>query len=249
MINFVKKGSGKKTIVFLHGWGGSWQSWAPIINKLESKYTIYALDLPGFGLSNLPKPYSLSDYTLELFNFINSKKISNITLVGHSFGGQIAAKFAITYPDKISKLVLVDAALIRNNSLMMKLNISIAKSGKKIIKKIASSLYPNFRKYYYKIRNISMEASDYIKASNDPNLAITLSNIMREDLTNKMSTIKTPTLIFWGEKDHPDYTPLRHALIINKLITNSKLVVAPNASHFSYLDDQELFCKTLEEFI
>lgn len=246
-MNFVKQGSGKKILVFLHGWGGSWQSWAPIIEKLKKDFTIYAIDLPGFGLSNLPKPYTLSDYTFELYNFINSNKLREITLIGHSFGGQVAIKFALDYPKKISKLVLVDAAVIRNNSLKMRTNIQIAKLGKFFVKN--TPLYKIVRKYYYLARGLKEDDSDYLKASNNPTLQKTLANIMREDLSGDLEKIKVPTLIFWGEQDHPDYTPFNHALIIKEKIKNSELVSVQNGGHFSYLDDQILFWKSIKEFV
>ncbi len=249
-MNYYKTGTGKKTLVFLHGWGGSWQSWAPIMNKLKSDFTVYAVDLPGFGLTFLPKPYHLDDYTLELADFLKSKKLDKPVLVGHSFGGQIVAKFALKYPEKLSKLVLVDAAVIRNNSKQMERYIKFAKFGKKIVKNSPlAPFYKQIRVFYYRMRRIEVEDSDYLKADNNPLLQQTLSNIMREDLTAELEQIKTPTLLFWGEKDHPDYTPIDYAYQIKQLIKDSELVIVPGGSHFSYLDDQELFCKALAEFV
>lgn len=211
---------------------------------------MYVFDLPGFGLSHLPKPYHLDDYVAELINFLKAKKIVTPVLVGHSFGGQIAAKFALTHPENLSKLVLVDAAVIRNNSKQMAHNIRFAKFGKKIVKNSpVAPFYKQIRNSYYHVRGIEIEESDYIKAGDNPLLQETLSNIMREDLTTELERITTPTLLFWGEKDHPDYTPIDYAYQIKQLIKNSELVIVPEGSHFSYLDDQELFCKALTEFV
>ena len=190
-------------MVFLHGWGGSWQSWAPIVERLKKNFTVYALDLPGFGLSALPKPFSLDDYVAELVKFFEKQKIKKPVLIGHSFGGQIAAKF-----------------------------------GKKVVG-------PSFRSFYYKIRGWGN--SDYLKAASSPFLQETAGKIFREDLSVELSRITLPTLIFWGEKDID--TPLNDGRESQAKIANAKLVVVPGAGHFSYLDDQELFCKEMIKFI
>lgn len=239
VINFVKRGKGKKTIVFLHGWGGSWQSWAPIIERLESKFTIYALDLPGFGLSPLSRPYNLTDYVTDITNFFQKNNIVRPILIGHSFGGQIAAEFAIEKSGLLLNLVLVDAAVFRRNDLIIKLNILIAKSGQIFHK----NLYPILRKWYYRLRRI--ENSDYFKLIDNPNLQSTASNIFRQDLTEDLVKIKTSTLIFWGENDPPELTPVDQAKKIHQKIVGSKLVIIPNVGHFSYLDAQEKFCEEL----
>ncbi len=234
----------------LHGWGGSWQSWGPIIERLKGKFTIYTLDLPGFGLSPLPRPYGLIDYVADLALFFQREGITKPILVGHSFGGQIAAKMAIENGQLLSGLGLVDAAAVRDNSGTMKANIAVAQVGKKLIKlSPLASFYDQLRRTYYSIRGIGITNSDYVKAGSKPFLAETLAKIMREDLTDGLKKINIPTLIYWGEKDHPDYTPLAHAHVVHHAIKNSKLVVVPGGSHFSHLDDQETFCKELETFI
>jgi pimeloyl-ACP methyl ester carboxylesterase len=247
-MNFVKQGKGKKTLVFLHGWGGSWQSWAPIIERLKSKFVVYAVDLPGFGDSPLPKPYSLADYISDLKDLLVKEKINRPVLIGHSFGGQVAAKFAILYPEKISKLILVDAAVSRRNDARMKFNIKLARVGGEFIQMTPlGRFYPLLRKWYYQLRGWS--GSDYCQAVSTPNLQATASMIFREDLMDQLSQIKTSTLLIWGQNDPDEITPLTIGRQVKEKISTAKLVIIPNAGHFSYLDNQKLFCQELEKFV
>lgn len=245
MINFVKRGKGKKTIVFLHGWGGSWQSWAPIIERLKGKFTIYALDLPGFGESPLSRPYALADYVADIADFLEKNKIKKPVLAGHSFGGQIAAKFAIDRGNLLAKLVIVDGAVARRNDLAMKLNIFLARGGRLALQ--LPGLYPFLRKIYYRVRG--MEGSDYYNLAYNSNLQKTASKIFREDLIADLDRIKVLTLLVWGERDPLELTSVAIGQLANEHIKGSKLVVIPNTGHFSYLEDQERFCTELEKFV
>lgn len=248
MINFKKEGKGSKTLVFLHGWGGAWQSFAPIIGKLKSKYTVYALDLPGFGLSDLPKAYGLSDYVEQLGTFFEKEGIVKPILIGHSFGGQVAAKFAIEKGSLLSGVVLVDGAGVRRNDPQIRFNIAVAQFGKRIMSMTPFAyFYPAIRPWYYKVRG--MENSDYFKATSNPTLQATASKIFREDLSDEFSKIVLPTLIFWGEKDPPELTPLEFGVKMHERIKGSKMVVVAGAGHFSYLDDQERFVTEINDFV
>ena len=107
-VYFEKTGSGNP-IILLHGWGVDISIFDSITNMLKTKYTVYAIDLPGFCKSEEPDiPYNLDDYVELLYQFIVDLDIYNPILLGHSFGGRIAIKFASSY--KVNKLILVDSA-------------------------------------------------------------------------------------------------------------------------------------------
>lgn len=93
-INYIKKEAESKTnIIFLHGWGANINSFMPVINEVSKKYNVYAIDLPGFGLSDEPsKDYMVEDYSKIVLEFINKLKLDNVVLIGHSFGGRVIIK-------------------------------------------------------------------------------------------------------------------------------------------------------------
>ncbi len=109
-IHYVEAGSGP-TVILLHGLGGSARAWQPNIGPLAEKFHVIALDQIGFGKSDKPfVNYRIRTYVDFLDQFCKQLKIERPTLVGSSMGGWIAAVFTAAFPDRVEKLVLVDAA-------------------------------------------------------------------------------------------------------------------------------------------
>lgn len=86
----LEKGE-KRSIIFLHGWKGSNESFNALKPYLKD-YNCYYLDLPGFGSSRTNIPPTLKDYAKLIQDFIVDNKIENPLLVGHSFGGRVLLK-------------------------------------------------------------------------------------------------------------------------------------------------------------
>ena len=109
-IHYVEAGSGP-TVILLHGLGGSTQVWNFNIGPLAEKYHVVVPDQIGFGKSDKPLVnYRIRTYVDFLDQFCKQLKIERATLVGNSMGGWIAAMFTASFPDRVDKLVLVDAA-------------------------------------------------------------------------------------------------------------------------------------------
>ncbi|PJC68478.1 hypothetical protein CO015_03930, partial [candidate division WWE3 bacterium CG_4_8_14_3_um_filter_42_11] len=133
VVHFQKDGHGKP-VLLLHGWGGNHNSWFPIYERLKKMFEVFALDLPGFGQSGSPDlNWQLDDYAGFLKMFIRQEIGENVSLIGHSFGGQAAIRLASLYPQMVSKLVLTDSAGIRNLGSPKKMGImQLAKIGKSL---------------------------------------------------------------------------------------------------------------------
>lgn len=236
-VYFQKEGYGD-SIILLHGWGTDSTTFNDIINILKQKYLVYAIDLPGFGKSAEPdKYYTLDDYVNLLREFIKDKNIKNPIILGHSFGGRIAIKYASIY--KVSKLILVDSAGLKpKNYLRTKIKILVYKLKKKWYK-----LTKNVMKYN-RIVN-SSGSSDYKNAS----IAMkrTLSKVVSEYLDRRLKKIEAETLIIWGKND--DVTILRDAKKLNKKIKNSGLIIIDGSGHFPYLDNRYYFNIILKEYL
>lgn len=239
--------NGKKSnLVFLHGWGGCWQSWYPILEKVKNEFNLYAIDLPGFGQEPIQIPYHLDNYVDFVIDFITKNKIKNPILIGHSFGGAIASKIAINQPKLITKIILVDAAPIRYDlTLKQKTISSIVKPIKTILSlPFIDRIYQPTKKLLYK--SLKLENSGYADLTN-PILKKTFTNVIREDLSSILPKIKIPTLIIWGEKDID--TPLSAGQKVHQLINRSQFIIYPKSSHFAYLEKPNEFTKDLIKFI
>ncbi len=116
LISFVKQGSevAEQTLLFLHGWRSNKEAWGNIIQKLRvtgDGLQVYAIDLPGFGSSPVPKgDWGVEDYANLVAEFIGKLDLKNVVVIGHSFGGRVGIKLASLRIDLVKKLILVDAA-------------------------------------------------------------------------------------------------------------------------------------------
>jgi len=231
----------KGTFLFLHGWGSNSTLWFKSVAGLAEKgYSLYCLDLPGFGESQNPKePFFLQDYSNTVMGFIKKLGLKNIILVGHSFGGKTAIKLATENSEFLKSIILVDASGLPHKSTLTDIKIMVAK-----VMKPAFSL-PFMRPL--KDRLVDTFASeDY---TTNPALKQTFINIVNENVLSLLEQIKKPALIIWGEDDDNTYTPNTDASILHHGIAGSKLVTIPNAGHYSFLDQPELFLKHVSQFL
>lgn len=242
LISYSEFGQGENVLLFLPGWRSSKEVWKAAIERLKDSkienFLIYAVDLPGFGGSQIPsKPLAVGDYAQVVAEFIKKLELKNVIIVGHSFGGRVGIKLAAKYPAVISQLVLVDSAGFAMNPSRKKLFAVMAK----IVKPFFTPQFMQSlrRKIYKKIG-----AEDYLAT---PQLQKTFVNITSEDLAADMKKIICPTLIIYGENDKD--TPVEFGKRMQPLILNSKFLILKNAGHFSFSDQPEEFVGLLTRFI
>ncbi len=218
-INYKTTGEGKSFLV-LHGWGSKSEKWQRVGELLaEKELKVIIPDLPGFGQSDQPKSgWTLNDYCDFVEEFVRFLSLEKFYLLGHSFGGEIAVKYSIKFPEKINKLFLIDASCIRTRNFKKKLLFIISK----IFKVFSFSVF--FRKAFYRF---IVGKSDYL--SIEGVMRDTYLKIISEDLSFILSQVQVPTIIIWGEKD--DITPLSDAHKINSKIKNSRLEIIPDIKH------------------
>ena len=98
-------------IVLIHGLGGWIYSWRGNIGALSQSHQVYALDLPGFGLSDKLAnwDHSMTHQAQFVNDFMAHFEIERATVIGNSMGGGIALELAAQYPDRVARLVLIDS--------------------------------------------------------------------------------------------------------------------------------------------
>lgn len=215
--------------MILHGWGSCAKNWDKAKELLEiQEYKVHAPDLPGFGDNPPPKrAWSIDDYVDWLGSYCEKQNLSQIFLLGHSFGGSIAVKFSLKYPEKIKKLFLVSPSLIRRKTLK-----------KEIIKKISrpfSFLPAGVKKIIYR----KVLKSDYPLSGEA--MRETFLKVIGEDVSRYLGEVGVPTIIIWGEND--DITPLKDAYLINKEIKKSRLIIIKNKNHDLNMKAPELLAE------
>jgi len=232
--NYISMGQGTPFII-LHGWNSGSDRWVVEAEKIAEKgFQVIVPDLPGFGESSrLDTPWRVNDYLKWLEDFTAELKLQEFYLLGYSFGGAVAAKMTVKYPQRVQKLFLVASAVIRKKTAQKEASAGIAK----FIKLFQFlPFYPLFRKAVYKF---IIRKSDYVYAEGI--MKETYLNVISDDVSYKLSFIKVPTVIIWGDKDQS--VPIEDAHIINRKIKNSKLVIIPGADHLLHKKMPELLAE------
>src|SRR6185369_1453077 len=201
-IQYVETGS-VPTVMLLHGLGGSWQSWHFNIAALAEKYHVVVPDQIGFGKSDKPPVnYRIRTYVDFLDQFCKQLKIERATLVGNSMGGWIAAMFTASFPDRVEKLVLEDAAGYAppkdfDTRVYWGLNPTTREGMKVLVAKVFYS------KAFQTDASVDQSIAARLAAGDGYTInSITESIIRGEDfLDDIVKTIKRPTLIIWGRQD------------------------------------------------
>jgi len=195
--------------------------------------------MPGFGFVPVSSPYNLDRYSDWLNKYIKINKINNPILLGHSFGGSVCLNYLSKYPNKKTKLILVNAAIIRNKfSLKRKLYYSFTH--------LLKPIFDFLKIKTYLLKAIGLKNSDYQNISN-PIMKLTFNQIIFSDLSNVAKKITNKTLIIWGENDNT--TPLTQGKKINQLIQSSTLKIIPDTGHFPFIDDPIEFVNHLNNFV
>lgn len=238
-ISYQVAGEGD-VVILLHGWGGEAASFQPVFEWLSASHKVYALDLPGFGKSEIPPTaWNTSDYAHFVVAFLETFRIPKAHLIGHSFGGRISIIVSAEHPEKVDKLILVDSAGLKpRRTAKYYIRVGTAKIGKQLRR---------FGKYGSLVANtISKRAGskDYQEAGE---MRATMVKVVNQDLRSLLPQIAASTLLIWGENDTD--TPVAFGQIMEKEIPDAGLVVLKEAGHFSYLDRFPQFCRIVASFL
>jgi triacylglycerol lipase len=248
-IHYLEAGSGP-VVILLHGLGGSTANWAPTIAPLAQKYRVIVPDQIGFGKSDKPMlNYRVSTLVDFLDGFYKQVGVQKASLVGNSLGGFTAAAFAIAHPEKIDKLVLVDAAgLAVTGDLDPRVLNGLNASTRQQLKDLLALVFYNKEQFSSDMAIDGFFASR-VTAGDQYTIQRFIDSIAHgEDmLDGKLGAIKHPTLIIWGRED--GLTPLAMGQRFNKEIAGSQLFIIEKCGHVPQLEKAAEFNAGLLKFL
>jgi len=227
-----------ESILILHGWGSCAKNWSRVKELLEKEgIKVFIPDLPGFGDNPpLEKPWSIDDYANWVHDFCTKQSIRQFVLTGHSFGGSIAVKYSLKFPENIKKLILVSPAIIRvRRDLLEKLA--------RILKVFSFLPFYNLaRRAFYKFIVGKSDYLDTMGATRE-----TYLKAITEDLSAHLGLVSVPTLLIWGEKD--EHTSFKDSLLIKTKISGAVLEPIPGVKHSPHREAPEILSEKIIQFI
>ncbi|AEH50513.1 alpha/beta fold hydrolase [Pseudothermotoga thermarum] len=242
-------------LVLIHGFMGNSSNFEVIFEKLSKDFTVVAIDLPGFGLSEKDplKPLSKRYLASVVSSLVDKLGFSSCSVLGHSMGGEVAMWVALDKPSTVKKLILVNSTgkVEESTSYPNLLGIPFFQIFARLVffnywflKKTWLDMLvvkENFDEEYF-LKNYSLMYRTPHKVIE--NLA---KNSDTQLLIQKIEQITTPTLIIWGDRDF--LVPLENALWFLEKIKNSKLLVINEAGHLPFIDKPEQFANSVRSFL
>ena len=233
-------------VVLLHGLGrNAARDWEKSIPELAQRNTVYALDLPGFGHSDKGNHlYSPENFARVLEAVLAERVQRPFTLIGHSMGGAVALAYTAAHPNRVNRLVLVDAAGVLHRSVYAEF------LGRVGAQRAIGMDSPWFEQV---VRAIQLRAENWPVHGKlaleragvrrrifggDPN-AIAAFALVEQNFSEALRTIKVPTLVIWGAED--TIAPVRTGQALASAIRGARLVVLEGIGHAPQLQAPSRF--------
>lgn len=263
-IHYKIYGNGVTTLLLIHGFGASTYSFNEVSEMFSKNYRVIALDLPGFGLTERVSnstcnvdPYSREGQVEIVKSFIDTLKLENVYLIGHSMGGTVATIFAIKYPNLIKGLILEDPAIFEQGG-SPKVIVYLLKNpvGRIFFTMIAYpmvlSLQSLIKKAFYDKSKVTPEKiNEYKKSLRVKNWDYGLYRIViadnQVDFVDRIPQIKLRILIINGEND--TIVKPEDSEKLSSMITNSKFVLIEDCGHIPHEEKPEVFVHAVRDFI
>ncbi|OBY80830.1 3-oxoadipate enol-lactonase [Paenibacillus sp. KS1] len=113
-LGYRERDGGDEVVVLIHGNMNSSCHWDVVLEQMDARYKLYAVDLRGFGISTYHTPIeSLSDFTADVKQWVDLLGLTRFTLIGWSTGGGVAMEYTAAYPDEVKRLVLLASVSTR----------------------------------------------------------------------------------------------------------------------------------------
>ncbi len=249
-INYVEAGDASKPkVILLHGLGGNLANWAFNVPALAQSYHVIAIDQIGFGKSDRTMlKYRVGTYVDFLDRFMAELKIEKASLVGNSLGGWVAALTAIKYPDRVEKIVLVDAAGLKPNEVDLTQIYSLNYSTRDEVRQLVKLVFYN-QAIFGSDAMIEQSMTVRVAANDGYTIGSLIDSIRRNEdfLNGRLGEIKKPTLIIWGKQD--GLLKVSDGEQFKREIVGSELIVFDQCGHVPMVEKAADFNKTVLAFL
>lgn len=217
-----------KPLILIHGLGGSSRWWARNVPGFARFWRVHVVDLPGFGRSRGQR-FMLHNAAELLVRWMDALDLTRASVVGHSMGGLVGAHLAAQFPDRVERLVLVDAAALPLE------RFSPRDAWRMIwgLQHLPLTLLP-------------VLCADALRAG--PRTVLNaLRQLLRTDISADLARVEAPTLIVWGE--HDATLPLAVGQRLHACLRQATLLVISDAGHCPMWQRPDVFNHAVSQFL
>jgi pimeloyl-ACP methyl ester carboxylesterase len=259
-VNVVDTGGTRPALVFVHGLGGAWQNWLLNIPAFMDSHRVIALDLPGFGESEMPRDeISIKGFARVLDGLLGELGVDSAVVVGNSMGGFVAAELALSFAARVERLVLVSAAGLsieqyRREPLLVGARLWTAAAAWLGARGDSVVTRPGMRRLGMQLlvrypEKLSPQLTfELARGSGTPGFVPAMKALLTYGFRDQLSRIEVPTLVVWGRNDM--LVPRGDAREYVRLIgPNARREMFEDTGHLSMLERPTRFNRVLEEFM
>jgi pimeloyl-ACP methyl ester carboxylesterase len=257
-VRFVRKGSGP-AIVLLHGFASSIYTWKDVLPVLARDHDVMALDLPGFGQSDCPPDVSFDEYPGVVLGLLDRLGLRRATLVGNSMGGAVAVVVAAEKPDRVERLVLVDAAgfNLEEKNRPWPLRVVGSAPVAAVLDRMPLRrllVEASLRQVFFDHALVTGDRVDeYLEPLLRPGAprairSLLASRSLRPDAVQRLlAEVRAPALILWGREDA--WIPVSQADRFAEALPGSRLFVLDRSGHMPQEERPAEVARRIEEFL
>lgn len=237
------KGEGTPLLI-LHGYFGMSDNWKTLGSQFSEDYEVHLIDQRNHGRSFHRDIFNYEVLVEDLYNYIQEHQLTKVYLIGHSMGGKTAMLFAVTYPELVQKLIIVDISPRQyqphHNAILAGLNsidFSLDNSRGKVDKKLAD-LIPEIGVRQFLLKNVYWKEKGQLAFRFNLD-SLTENNIEVGAALPPFTIFKNETLFLKGQNS--DYITEKEEAIILAHFTNSKIIEIKNAGHWLHAENPKHF--------
>ena len=240
-----------EAIVFLHGYSDSWFSFSRVLSLLSPSYHAFALTQRGQGDSDKPECcYAPNDFAADADGFMDALGIDEATLVGASTGALFAQRVALSYPRRISRLILIAPQTPAHENEAI--------SGlREEVQALEDPVPSEFVREFQESTIYHPVPQEFLDTAVSESLKLP-AHVWRDymeqavlsvdrDYVGELREIRAPTLILWGEQD--PLFPREEQERLAQAIPGATLKVYPESGHAAHWERPEWVVRDLEAFM
>ncbi|MFZ5549418.1 MAG: alpha/beta fold hydrolase [Pseudomonadota bacterium] len=249
-------------IVLIHGTSASLHTWEGWVAALKGRRRVISFDLPGFGLTGpFAGQYPVGDYRGDalarfVIDLLDERRVERAVLAGNSLGGEVAWRVASLAPQRVERLVLVDASGYDFEPIDLPLGFRLSRLP--VVSVLSEWFLPrgvvedSVRSVYGDPSRVTSGLVDRyfeltLREGNRRALRLRMQQLQMGEDVARIAALKVPTLVVWGGRDRLIPTPI--AQNFTRDIAGSRLVVFPELGHVPHEEDPAATVAVVKDFL